>query len=185
MSLFDHPLARTPAACLGFAARALGVPSSTYRPAIEAEDRGRWLQARMLWLICGLVSFFGAFYSVYFLSIGFYSGVPVGPCCVLASITALRYARSTGRYCRAIDIIGVLLFAMVAFITLFQDGIHSPALWWLGVPTIGALIAGRMTLGAVLSVLFVAQAALFHRSAGSIGPISLRRPTRRCRWRCR
>ena len=63
---------------------------------------------------------------------------------------------------------------MVAFITLFQDGIHSPALWWLGVPTIGALIAGRMTLGAVLSVLFVAQAALLYRlGPGSIGPISL------------
>ena len=174
MSLFDRPLAATPAACLGFAARALGVPPSTCQPACEAEDRGRWLQSRMLWLICGLVSVFGCFYSVYFLSIGFYSGVPVGPCCVLASVTALRYARSTGRYCRAIDIIGVLLFAMMAFITLFQDGIHSPALWWLGVPTIGALIAGRMTLGAVLSVLFVAQAALLYRlGPGSIGPISL------------
>ena len=174
MSLFDQSLAGAPAACLGFAARALGVPESTRQSAIEAEDRGRWLQARMLWLICGLATLFGCFYSVYFLSIGFYLATPIGPACVAASVIALRYARSTGRYCRAIDIIGVLLFAMMAFITLFQDGIHSPALWWLGVPTIGALIAGRMTLGAVLSVLFVAQAALLYRlGPGSIGPISL------------
>ena len=68
---------------------------------------------------------------------------------------------------------------MVALITLFQDGIRSPALWWLGVPAIGALIAGRVALGATLSVLFVAQAALlYHLGPGSIGPISLldRRP---------
>ena len=63
---------------------------------------------------------------------------------------------------------------MVAFITLFQDGIRSPALWWLGVPAIGALIAGRVALGAALSILFVAQAALLYRlGPGSIGPISL------------
>ena len=174
MSLFDHPLAGAPAACLGFAARALGAPPSTCQPACEAEDRGRWLQARMLWLICGLVTLFGCFYSVYFLSIGFYLATPVGPACVAASVIALRYARSTGRYCRAIDIIGVLLFAMMAFVTLFQDGIHSPALWWLGVPTIGALIAGRLALGAVLSILFVAHVALLYcLGPGSIGPISL------------
>ena len=174
MSLFDHPLAGMPAACLGFAARLLGVHARQLPSADEARDRGRWLQARMLWLICGLVSLFGCFYSLYFLSIGFYSGVPVGPVCVLASFAALRYARSTGRYCRAIDIIAVLLFAMVAFITLFQDGIRSPALWWLGVPAIGALIAGRVGLGATLSILFVAQAAVLYRlGPGSIGPISL------------
>jgi signal transduction histidine kinase len=68
----------------------------------------------------------------------------------------------------------VLLFAMMAFVTLFQDGIHSPALWWLGVPTIGALIAGRLALGAVLSILFVAHVALLYcLGPGSIGPISL------------
>ena len=41
-------------------------------------------------------------------------------------------------------------------------------------PAIGALIAGRVALGAALSVLFVAQAALLYRlGPGSIGPISL------------
>ena len=174
MSLIDHPLAGLPAACLAFAARALGLPIGTCQSASDAEDRGRWLQARMLWLICGLATLFGCFYSAYFLSIGLYVAVPVGPFCVAASFAALRYARSTGRYSRANDIINVLLFAMLAFITLFQDGIHSPALWWLGVPAIGALVAGRMALGATLSLLFVAQAALLYRlGPGSIGPISL------------
>jgi len=171
---FFVPLAGMPAACLGFAARLLGVAPGSPPPTDEASDRARWLPARMLWLTCGLATLFGCFYSVYFLSIGFYSGIPVGPFCLLASIAALRYARSSGRYCRAMDIIGALLFAMVAFITLFQDGIHSPALWWLGVPAIGALIAGRVTLGAVMSVLFVAHVALLYRlGSGSIGPFSL------------
>ncbi len=93
----------------------------------------------MLWLICGLTTLFGCFYSVYFLSIGFYAG-DAGRSVLRRSPASPRCATPgpRGRYCRAIDIIGVLLFAMVAVITLFQDGIHSPALWWLGVPAIVA-----------------------------------------------
>ena len=49
-----------------------------------------------------------------------------------------------------------------------------PALWWLAVPAIGALIVGRVSLGTSLSILFVAHAALLYRlGPGSIGPISL------------
>ena len=132
MSLFV-PLAGMPAACLGLAARLLGIAPGTLPAADEARDRGRWLQARMLWLICGLATLFGCLYSVYFLSIGFYSGAPIGPFCVLASVAALRYARSTGRYCRAIDIIGVILFAMMAL----HHAVPGRD------PLAGALVAGR------------------------------------------
>ncbi len=66
----------------------------------------------MLWLICGLATLFGCFYSVYFLSIGFYLGAPVGPLCVAREHrrAALRPIHS-GRYGRAIDAISVFLFA--------------------------------------------------------------------------
>ena len=173
MSLFA-PLAGASAACLALTARLFAVSPATLVPADQADDRAGWLQARMLGLVAGLAIVFGCFYSLYFLSIGFYVAVWIGPVCVLASVGTLRYARASGRYCRAIDILSTLLFAMVALITLFQDGIHSPALWWLGVPAIGALIAGRVTVGVVLSALFVAQAALLYwLGPGSIGPISL------------
>ena len=167
-------LAGPAAACLALANRTLGFPATGVPPGGEAQERARWLQARMLWLFAGLAIATGVFYSVYFLSIGFYLGVPVGFFCVFASSTALRYARRTGRYPRSFDILGGLLFAMLALTTLFQDGIHSPALWWLAVPAIAALIVGRVSLGASLSILFVAQAVLLHRlGPGSIGPISL------------
>jgi len=163
-----------PAGCLGVAASALGVPVGSCRPAAAARDGRLWLQARMLWLICGLASLFGCFYTAYFLSIGLVLATFVGPFCVIASALALRYAKASGRYHRAIDIVSVLLFAMLATTTLFQDGIRSPALWWLGVPAVAALLAGRMVLGAALCVLFAAQAALLYRlGPGSISTVSL------------
>jgi signal transduction histidine kinase len=168
------PLAGTPAAWLAFATRTIGFPVTACPPDGDATERARWLQARMLWLFSALAITAGLFYSVYFLSIGFYIGAPVGIFCVFASVASLRYAHRSGRYPRAFDILGGLLFAMLALTTLFQDGIHSPALWWLAVPAIGALIVGRVSLGASLSILFVAQAALLYRlGPGSIGPISL------------
>jgi signal transduction histidine kinase/DNA-binding NarL/FixJ family response regulator len=128
----------------------------------------------MLWLFSGLAIVFGCFYSGWFLWTGLWLAAPVGAVCVLASVAALRYARASGRHERAFDLLGGLLFAMLAGATLLQDGIHSPALWWLAVPAIGALIAGRVSLGASLAVLFVAHAALLYRlGPGSIGPISL------------
>ena len=69
-------------------------PPPSLRPT-RRDDRGRWLQARMLWLICGLATLFGCFYSLYFLSIGFYAASRRSArLCVLASVAALRYARS-------------------------------------------------------------------------------------------
>ena len=173
MSLLD-PLAGMPAACLGGAARLLGVPPGTCRSAADSGDLGRWLQARMLWLICGATIFFGAVYCAYFLAIGLAEAVPVALCCALCSAGVLRYARGSGNYARALDLVTVLVFAMLAVASLFQDGIHSPALWWLGVPAVAAFIAGRMATGATLAVGFAAQAALLYRlGPGSIGPISL------------
>ena len=173
MSMFA-PLAGASAACLALTARLFAVSPATLVPADQADDRAGWLQARMLGLMAGLAIVFGCFYSLYFLSIGFYAAVGIGPACVLASLGTLRYAGKSGSCGRAMDILASLLFTMVALITLFQDGIRSPALWWLGVPALGAMIAGRVVIGAVLSVLFVAQAALLYQlGTGSIGPFSL------------
>jgi len=173
MSMFA-PLAGASAAGLALTARLFAVSPATLVPADQADDRAGWLQARMLGLMAGLAIVFGCFYSLYFLSIGFYAAVGIGPACVLASLGTLRYAGKSGRCGRAMDILASLLFTMVALITLFQDGIRSPALWWLGVPALGAMIAGRVVTGAVLCVLFVAQAALLYQlGTGSIGPFSL------------
>ncbi|MCE9657100.1 MAG: response regulator [Burkholderiales bacterium] len=173
MSSFDLPAGVSPAR-LGLAARALGLPFDPCRPVDVAGDPGAWLQARMLWLVCGLTTAFACLYSVYFLSIGLWPAAPVGGVCLLASVAVLRFARATGRYHHAFDYIGVFLFAMFAGATLFQDGIHSPALWWLGASAIVAMLAGRAVLGAALCVLFAAQAALLYRlGPGSIGPVSL------------
>ena len=173
MSFLD-PLAGMPAACLGGAARVLGVPPGTCRSAADSADLGRWLQARMLWLIGGATILFGALYCAYFLAIGLTQAVPVALCCALCSAGVLRYARRSGNYARALDLVNGLVFAMLAVASLFQDGIHSPALWWLGVPAVAAFIAGRMATGATLAVGFAAQAALlYHLGPGSIGPISL------------
>jgi signal transduction histidine kinase/ActR/RegA family two-component response regulator len=162
----------SPAACLGHAA-APGRLESSLDPASPA-DPAVWLQARMLWLICALASAFACLYSGYFISVGLLLGAPVGPLCVIVSAAALRLARSTGRYQRALDIVSVLLFAMLALTTLFQDGVHSPALWWLAVPAITVLLAGRLALGAALCVLFAAQVLLLYlHGPGSVGSVSL------------
>jgi signal transduction histidine kinase/ActR/RegA family two-component response regulator len=162
----------SPAACLGPVA-APGRLESSLDPASPA-DPAVWLQARMLWLICALASAFACLYSAYFISVGLSLAAPVGPLCVTVSAVALRFARSTGRYQRALDIVSVLLFAMLALTTLFQDGVRSPALWWLAVPAITVLLAGRLVLGAALCVLFAAQVLLLYlHGPGSMGSVSL------------
>ena len=162
-----------PVACLGFAMRTLGLPPLSWA-ASSSSDARAWLQARMLGLICASATLFGCFYSGYFISNRLFLAAPVGLVCVVVSVASLRFARATGRYHRAIDIVCVMLFAMLALVTLFQDGIRSPALWWLTVPAIAALLAGRIVLGATLCVLFAAQAGvLYLHGPGSIGSVSL------------
>jgi signal transduction histidine kinase len=163
--------AGSPAACLGIAA---GAPLPFLEAATAAPDPARWLQARMLWLICALASLFGCLYSAYFISNGVFFAAPVGPLCLLFSVAVLRFARRTGLYGRAVDIVSALLFAMLAVTSLFQDGIRSPALWWLSAPAIAALLAGRLALGAALCALFGLQAGvLYLHGPGSIASVSL------------
>jgi signal transduction histidine kinase/CheY-like chemotaxis protein len=170
MFSFAH-LAGRPAACLRFASAKSAL---SFEPEASARDPACWLQARMLCLICALASLFGCLYSGYFISVGLFYAAPVGPVCVLFSAAVLRFARSTGRYHRAIDIVSALLFAMLAVTSLFQDGIRSPALWWLNAPAIAALLAGRTVLGAALCGLFGLQALLLYaHGPGSIASVSL------------
>ncbi len=174
MFSFVHRFA-SPSACLGPVHGALEGHASGLDPSLFAShDPSIWLQARMLWLICALASAFGCLYSGYFISVGLVLAAPVGLVCLIVSAVSLRFARATGHYDRALDIVSTLLFTMLALITLFQDGIHSPALWWLGVPMVAVLLAGRMMLGLLLCVLFAAQVLLLYlHGPGSVGPFSL------------
>ena len=161
------PQAGTPADHLGSALRsAFGVPADGDLEAV--------LETRQLALVCGLAMLGGAFYTVYFLSTGLLAALPVGLAALGVGGAALAFARVTGRRGRAIDVVNVLLFAMFAAASMLQDGIRSPALWWLAAPPIIALLAGRLWLGAALCALFAAQASLLRlHGPGSWGSLSL------------
>ena len=142
-----------------------------HSPAAELE---RELQARLLRLVCAVATLLGCIYSVYFASIGLLLATALGPICVAISAVAFGMARSTGRSAPAIDLACALLFVVLAGMTLLQDGIRSPALWWLAVPPVIALLAARWWLGALLCASFVADvSALRVHGPGSWASVSL------------
>ncbi|HET6599024.1 MAG TPA: histidine kinase dimerization/phospho-acceptor domain-containing protein, partial [Burkholderiaceae bacterium] len=132
------------------------------------------MHAKMLRLLCTMAIVLGCFYCGYFLSMDMAAAAFAGLACVVVNLLVLGYADVTGRYRAALEALSVLLFAMLAAASLFQDGVRSPALWWLSVPALVMLLAGSERLGATLCALFVAVVAIQHlHGPGSWGPVSL------------
>ena len=189
MSLFDHPLARTLGCVPSVSRRARSAfpPAPTGRPA-KRRTADRRLQARMLWLICGLVSLFGCFYQRLLPVDRLLLGSPGRPvlCSRQHHRAALRPIHRPllpgDRHHRRAPVRDGGLHHAVPGRDPFPGALVAGR-----APTIGALIAGPDDARRPCSVLFVARGALLYRlGPGSIGPISLTHaPTRRCRWRCR
>ncbi len=141
----------------------------------DESDRepGDWLLARMLWLVCTAVAAFGCIYAAYFLSIGLVHAVVGSLMCVAAGALAMAYARRTGHHREALEAVCVLLFAMLAVTTLFQDGLRSPALCWLAAVPLIAVLAGSTGLGVVLGALFVVQVAWLRAHPEPLTSLSL------------
>ena len=92
MSMFA-PLAGASAACLALTARLFAVSPATLSPPTRPTTAPAGCRHACSGSSAGLATVFGCFYSLYFLSIGFYAAVGIGPVCVLASLGTLRYAR--------------------------------------------------------------------------------------------
>jgi len=132
------------------------------------------LHVKVLRLMCGLTVALGLLYGAYFIRIGLDVSALIAATAVTTGVAAMAYATRTGRYRVALDGLNAVLFAMFALMALFQDGINSPALWWLIAPPVIALVTGSISLGAVLCGLFVVEAAaLAHHGPGSWSELSL------------
>jgi len=137
------------------------------------DDDERELCAKLLSLVCATATVLGCIYAVYFAAVGLRSATPIGPACVAIAAAAIGLERRSGRSDLALDVALLLLFVLLAALTLLQDGIHSPALW-LALPPVIAMIGCRWRIGGLLCALFAAQAALLHgHGAGSWSSVSL------------
>jgi signal transduction histidine kinase/CheY-like chemotaxis protein len=151
----------------------LGMPAGADR-ALGSSGPKTSMHAKMLRLLCTMAIVLGCLYCGYFLSMGMVAAAFAGLACVVVNLLVLGYADATRRYRAALEAGSVLLFAMLTTVSLFQDGVRSPALWWLSVPALVMILAGSKRLGATLCALFVAVVVLQHlHGPGSWGPVSL------------
>jgi signal transduction histidine kinase/ActR/RegA family two-component response regulator len=156
----------------GFGARLCAPPLD--EPSPTGPPNPDWIAARMLMLVSGAALVLGIFYAAYFVHAGRAVLAPLLPgCAVLAAATG-AVGRALGRDRRALEVVCSLLFAAFAGATLFQDGVRSPALWWMAVPPLVLLLAGSLHVGVFLCVLFVGQVALLvHEGGGPQGHWSM------------
>jgi CheY-like chemotaxis protein len=141
---------------------------------VPAATLERDLQSRLLRVVCAVATLLGCAYSAWFAAVGLASATPTGPLCVAISVAAILVARTSGRAELGLDVVCVLLFAGLAGMALLQDGVRSPALWWLAVPPIVALVACRWRVGVLLCVAFAALASMLRvHGSGSWGTVSL------------
>jgi len=132
------------------------------------------LQSRLLRLVCALATLLGCAYSVYFAAVGLVPATPAGLACVAISVAATAVAKISGRARHGLDFACVLLFIVLAGMALLQDGVRSPALWWLAVPPIVALVACRWRVGVLLCAAFAALVLMLRvHGSGSWGSVSL------------
>ena len=166
--------AAPPAACFVLdPGLVLGMPAGAGRAPGSTGPKTS-MHAKMLRLVCTMAIVLGCFYCGYFLSMGMAAAAFVGLASVVVNLLALGYADATRRYRAALEAVSVLLFSMLAAVSLFQDGVRSPVLWWLSVPTLVMLLAGSQRLGATLCALFVAVVAILHlHGPGSWSSVSL------------
>jgi signal transduction histidine kinase/AmiR/NasT family two-component response regulator len=128
----------------------------------------------MLVLVSASALLLGVFYAAYFIEEGRPALAPLLPGCAALAAGAGVLGRALGRDRRALELVCALLFAAFAGATLFQNGVRSPALWWMAVPPLVLLLAGSLRAGALLCVLFIAQVALLvHRGGAPGGPWSM------------
>ena len=157
---------------VGFGSR-LRAPLQT-EPSAGGPPSPDWIAARMLMLVSGAALVLGVFYAAYFVHAGRALLAPLLPGCAVLAAAVGALGRTLGRDRRALELVCGLLFVAFAGASLLQDGVRSPALWWMAVPPLVLLLAGSLRAGVLLSVLFCAHVAfLVHEGGGSQGPWSM------------
>jgi signal transduction histidine kinase/ActR/RegA family two-component response regulator len=132
------------------------------------------LQRRLLRLVCAVATVLGCGYGIYFSSLGQTTAAASGPVCLAIVAVAFGVGRAAHRSAVGLDLACSLLFVFLACMTLLQDGVRSPALWWLAVPPLIALLASRWLLGVLLCALFVGHAFILRaHGSGSWARLSL------------
>jgi signal transduction histidine kinase/ActR/RegA family two-component response regulator len=155
----------------GLGGRLRALPSAD--PSTPREPSRDWLAARMLMLVSSAALVLGVVYAAYFIQAGRASLALLLPGCAALAAATGWLGRALGRDRRALEIVCMLLFAAFAGATLLQDGVRSPALWWMAVPPLVLLLAGSMRVGVFLCLLFVAQVVLLVRHGGASGARSM------------